>query len=214
MKQAYRTAPGLVSQGFTLIELMVVVSIIALLSSIILVAIGSAQSKTRDGIRIQNMTAMRTALQLYASNHVDTLPHGDFFSGSINTGGVDDWLPKTETSPPSLAYLLSPYLSTLPLDPSYASSCSIWVGPVCQARYTAKYIYYYYTDSFQSGELISSTITDDPVAAGSCYHKALIMLNNTETRANPKQECQFQDDTANNILLKSQFPNAFIMLLN
>lgn len=52
-------------KGFTLIELLVVVAIIALLSSIALIAFMSARQKSRDVKRLGDMTQMNTALELY-----------------------------------------------------------------------------------------------------------------------------------------------------
>lgn len=51
--------------GFTLIELLVVVAIIALLSSIGLIALQSARQKSRNVRRLGDMTQMNTALELY-----------------------------------------------------------------------------------------------------------------------------------------------------
>ncbi len=55
------------NSGFTLIELLVVVAIIALLSSVALIAFLSARQKARDAKRLGDMTQMNTALELYYS---------------------------------------------------------------------------------------------------------------------------------------------------
>jgi prepilin-type N-terminal cleavage/methylation domain-containing protein len=68
-------------KGFTLIELMVVISIIALLSSVVLAALQDSRAKGRDAARIQAMIQVRNALQLYfADNGVYPAcgsPYGD-----------------------------------------------------------------------------------------------------------------------------------------
>ncbi len=51
--------------GFTLIEILVVVAIIALLSSIALIGLMSAREKSRNVKRLGDMTQMNTALELY-----------------------------------------------------------------------------------------------------------------------------------------------------
>lgn len=51
--------------GFTLIELMAVISIVALLGSVILVALNQARLKGRDGKRIADLKQLVTALDLY-----------------------------------------------------------------------------------------------------------------------------------------------------
>ena len=56
-------------KGFTLIELLVVVAIIALLSSIALIAFVQARQKSRDAKRLGDMVQMNTALELYFSTY-------------------------------------------------------------------------------------------------------------------------------------------------
>jgi prepilin-type N-terminal cleavage/methylation domain-containing protein len=51
--------------GFTLVELLVVISIIGILSSFALVSLNSARMKARDALRKGDMAQMRTALSLY-----------------------------------------------------------------------------------------------------------------------------------------------------
>ncbi len=53
--------------GFTLIELMVVISVIAILSTIALFGLNSAQKAARDTQRTTTMRGIRTALECYYS---------------------------------------------------------------------------------------------------------------------------------------------------
>lgn len=55
--------------GFTLIELLVVISIISLLSSVIIASLNSVRSKARDSKRIQDLTNIQTALELYYNTY-------------------------------------------------------------------------------------------------------------------------------------------------
>ena len=55
--------------GFTLIELLVVIAIIGLLASIVLLALNSARSKSRDAKRIADMQQMASALELYYNDN-------------------------------------------------------------------------------------------------------------------------------------------------
>lgn len=52
-------------KGFTLIELLVVLAIIALLSTLGVVALSSARIKARDAKRVSDIKQIQTALELY-----------------------------------------------------------------------------------------------------------------------------------------------------
>lgn len=51
--------------GFTLIEILIVVAIIAILSSIVLVGIGPTEQLGRDARRVSDLHSIQTALELY-----------------------------------------------------------------------------------------------------------------------------------------------------
>ncbi len=73
--------------GFTLIELLVVVSIIVVLISTILVLLGDARVKGRDGARKSQIYEVIKALDLYYTDN-DEYPT---INGSVGTGGnLDD----------------------------------------------------------------------------------------------------------------------------
>lgn len=92
-------------KGFTLIELMVVITVIAILSTIALFGIGKTQASARDTSRQQIMNGVRTALERY---------YGD-----------NQAYPATQTFC-ALVTTLSGYLgATLPIDPKTK------VGIVC-----------------------------------------------------------------------------------
>jgi type II secretion system protein G len=52
-------------KGFTLIELLVVIAIIGLLSTLAVVALGSARSKARDAKRLSDLRAVQNGLEMY-----------------------------------------------------------------------------------------------------------------------------------------------------
>ncbi len=92
-------------RGFTLIELMVVISIISLLSSIVLASVKTVRMKARDARRKEDLHSIYTALHLYYDTN-GYLPHTsnntsdgdsdcgtwDYSNDQANTGINDPWL--------------------------------------------------------------------------------------------------------------------------
>lgn len=61
------------NKGFTLIELIVVISIIGVLASLIINNLNEARSRSRDAKRKQELSGLKTALRLYY-NDFQTYP--------------------------------------------------------------------------------------------------------------------------------------------
>ena len=66
------------NKGFTLIEMLVVIAIIGLLSSVVVIGLGGARSKARDARRIADVRSIQSALEVdytavdgYAANLTD-----------------------------------------------------------------------------------------------------------------------------------------------
>ena len=70
-------------KGFTLIEMLIVITIIATLASMILVGMGGARAKARDAKRIGDLHNTQNALELYYANN-GTYPTDTYDS-------VTDW---------------------------------------------------------------------------------------------------------------------------
>ena len=75
-------------RAFTLIELMVVIAIIGLLSSIVLASLSSARSKGNDAKVISEMKSIRNAAELYYSQNSN---YGAATSGATCTGVGSMW---------------------------------------------------------------------------------------------------------------------------
>lgn len=56
-------------KGFTLVELLVVIVIIGLLSTLAIVALNSARAKARDAKRVSDVKQIQTALELFFNEH-------------------------------------------------------------------------------------------------------------------------------------------------
>ncbi|KKS65153.1 MAG: hypothetical protein UV40_C0024G0007 [Parcubacteria group bacterium GW2011_GWA1_42_7] len=95
-------------KGFTLVELLVVISIIGLLASILLVAVNPARIKARDAKRIFDLKQIAIALETY----YDYYSHYPSCCTSTFINGTDDCL--------SAALLSSNAMSKIPTDPEFA----------------------------------------------------------------------------------------------
>jgi len=106
------------NSGFSLIELLVVISIIGLLSSLAVVSLNSAREKARDAVRKADMSQLRTALNLYYDDELEYPDCDGSASDDANiscysgTGGDDTSLQEALIDDPS-----KPYIGSLPLDP-------------------------------------------------------------------------------------------------
>ena len=91
-------------QGFTLIELLVVIAIIGLLSSVVLVSLGTARLKSRDARRVADVGELRKALEIYNNDNRGRYPTPN--ASPYYLTGVTGLTPT--------------YIATLPKDPSIA----------------------------------------------------------------------------------------------
>ena len=99
-------------QGFTLMELLVTIGIIAILSAISLFAIADSRKSARDGKRKADLETVRTALELYRADCNEypangSVPSLSTLNLSLNSGTV----------PPCTALNIR-YLERIPKDPA------------------------------------------------------------------------------------------------
>ncbi len=111
------------SKGFTLIEVLVVIGLIAVLSAIVLVAVNpSRQFKlARDSQRVSNMNSIVNAIHQNMAEHrgifmcnglAKSIPDAATLITSSPTGGPGDIAP----------CLVPDYISSLPFDPSISGA--------------------------------------------------------------------------------------------
>jgi len=117
------------SHGFTIVELLIVIVVIAILAAISIVAYNGIQQRARDAQRIQDVKTISKALELYY------LDNGSLPNSACNLGAGckinSSWNTTADTSWSNLeAQLVPKYISSLPKDPlaSVADAASIWGG--------------------------------------------------------------------------------------
>lgn len=81
-------------RGFTMIELLVSATIIAVLSAIGLVSFRSANMKARNGKRMADLQQVRAALEVYRSDF-PTYPNAGVTGDLINIAGIGPYLSST-----------------------------------------------------------------------------------------------------------------------
>lgn len=112
--------------SFTLIELLIVITIIMVIAGLVLFSLGPARARGRDAKRIANLGAIRDAVEMYK----DGAGQGKYPS-TTNSTGASCWIKSDGTTDPVvgcsgaavanwsvLASFIQPYLSVLPSDPS------------------------------------------------------------------------------------------------
>lgn len=109
--------------GFTLIELVVVIAIIGFLSSVALALFQQTRLDARDKRRIEDLYALKVALNLYHNDHVAFPKQEDGMNGDISTNQA-------------FMNAVRPYVSGIPFDP-------VGIGNTTY--------YYYYDGAHQCG---------------------------------------------------------------
>lgn len=97
-------------RGFTIVELLIVIVVIAILAAITIVAYNGIQQRARDTQRVSDIASILKALESYkAINEV--------YPTATSTSGSGSYELSTETSGTFMEYLVPTYFSKTPVDP-------------------------------------------------------------------------------------------------
>ena len=111
-------------KGFTIVELLIVIVVIAILAAITIVAYNGVQQRARDSQRDQNIQTITKALELY---YVD---NGRYPAGGGSTNINTWWTTSSDASWQTLRNSLAQYLGgqSLPTDPKQGSTSAMSGG--------------------------------------------------------------------------------------
>ena len=153
-------------QGFTLVELLVVISIIGILSSFAVVSLNSARVKARDALRKGDMAQLRTAINLYYDDNEEYPACGAWDGGAADFGATADAADDsgsscyfdfdggtTGTLTDALTSGSRPYTMNMPKDPKNSNNA------VAASGGSDIYIYRYVSDGEQYALIYE---TEDP----------------------------------------------------
>lgn len=103
-------------RGFTIVELLIVIVVIAILAAITIVAYNGIQARARDSQRLSDMKTIAKALEMYYADKGEYPYHNKVALGSTSINAY--WATSYEASSwANLEAALSPYISKLPKDP-------------------------------------------------------------------------------------------------
>ena len=124
-------------KGFTLIELLVVIGIIALLSTLAVVALNNARLKARDAKRVADVKQIQTALELYYQEA--TAYPNQTAAGALALGKLTDCTTACDTisstNGVAAAAAGTTYMGLIPGDPSGTAECTAASTSACIASY-------------------------------------------------------------------------------
>jgi prepilin-type N-terminal cleavage/methylation domain-containing protein len=148
-------------QGFTLLELLIVIAIIGILSSVVLVSLNNTRKKARDTQRKSDINQIVKALQSYFLEYVD-LPTTNLYGESTTTnpgsggfdssaqGGFMTFLTGTPPGYPNVNRNNTKYFNQVPVDPKN-NSCDAYFWIECgnaPGTPAYSYRYYYYSPAY------------------------------------------------------------------
>ena len=112
------------TRGFTLIEMLVVIAIIAILSGIIMTNLSGAKGKARDAKRISDLGSIQVALSLYF-DRCDRYPNVTGGGVGIGETQVPNQCSKTNTNTTN-AYMMTDFIASIPTPPTGVTGQTVY----------------------------------------------------------------------------------------
>lgn len=153
-------------KGFTLIEILIVVAIIAILASVVLVGLGPTQEAGRDARRLSDLTEVQNGLELYYNmcgyypGTATAAPCGGYFTVGTTWSDLQTILEKSPLG-----------ITTVPVDP------------------TAGRTYTYSTLPDGSSYMLSATLENKQNSVFSTYTAPTGAANYTDGAGAPPNGC-------------------------
>lgn len=173
------------NRGFTLVELLVAISIIAIVSAVGFVSFANAQKAARDGRRKNDLRAIATALELYREkNSRYPCASSDWnLSTATSSLWIDDAGYSTKCSAPTQISLGISYINQMPVEPQAGTG-----DPTTGAN---KGYAYGYSSSIPAGGNCPATL------AGNYYVLATTLENTSDPEANQQKAYKNCDNSTN-----------------
>ena len=130
-----------IRSGFTIVELLIVIVVIAILAAISIIAYTGIQGRAKDTQRLQDMSTIVRALEVYKTvngNYPYAVPTAGGGGFEVSTNGT------TATNFLSALKSASTGLSNVPVDPTNAVTAigtGNWLAP---SRSSGHFTYFYY----------------------------------------------------------------------
>lgn len=109
--------------GFTLIELMIAISIIAIIAAVGITSFSQSQKLARDSRRKQDLRSIATALELYYQKYGHYPCVAGAGGGWLKSGtSPSTWITNSVTDCPTGSNLTSDFINLVPIDPNKQSN--------------------------------------------------------------------------------------------
>jgi prepilin-type N-terminal cleavage/methylation domain-containing protein len=152
-------------RGFTIVELLIVIVVIAILAAISVAAYSSVQSRTKDSVRRSDLAQIAKAMKLRAVNYTTPVRSGDACGlepdGFFSQAGVS--MTGSNYGAKSAAQCLAEESNTTAIyrDPSGATSCATGNPGACYAYFFASCANGTYVYAHLQTVNVSTTATDN-----------------------------------------------------